>query len=45
MKQKRKAIVVLGTAAVLTMGAAFTSMAAWQQEDNTWIFTDNGGNR
>ena len=27
------------------MGAAFTSMAAWQQEDNVWVFTDNSGNR
>lgn len=45
MKQKAKLAVVLSTAAVLTMGAAFTSMAAWEQENNTWIFTDNSGNR
>lgn len=45
MKRKTKAAAVFGAAAVLTMGAAFTSMAAWQQTDNTWIFTDNSGNR
>lgn len=45
MKRKTKAAAVFGAATVLTMGAAFTSMAAWQQEDNTWVFTDNSGNR
>mgnify|MGYP000871447209 CR=1 FL=1 len=45
MKQKTKAAAVLSAAVVLTMGAAFTSMAAWQQEDNRWVFTDNRGNR
>ena len=45
MKKKTKAAVILGSAVVLSAGAAFTSMAAWQQEEGTWIFTDNSGNR
>lgn len=32
-------------AAALTMGAAFTSMAAWEQDNGIWIYTDNSGNR
>lgn len=45
MRRNTKAAAVFGAAALLTMGAAFTSMAAWQQEDNVWVFTDNSGNR
>ena len=45
MKRKTKAAMVCTTAAMLTMGAAFTSMAAWQQEDDAWVYTDNSGNR
>lgn len=40
-----KAIAVFGAAAALTIGAAFTSMAAWQQEGDTWIYTDSNGGR
>lgn len=45
MKKKTKVAVILGAAAVLSAGAAFTSMAAWQQEEGIWFFTDNSGNR
>lgn len=45
MKRKTKVAVGCAAAAILTMGAAFTSMAAWQQEDGIWIYTDNSGNR
>lgn len=45
MKRKGKAIAVFGAAAALTIGAAFTSMAAWQQEGDTWIYTDSNGGR
>lgn len=45
MKRKTKAAAILSVAAILTTGAAFTSMAAWEQEGGEWIFTDNSGNR
>ena len=45
MKRKAKVAVGCAAAAMLTMGAAFTSMAEWQQEDGIWIYTDNNGNR
>lgn len=45
MKTKTKAMAVFSAAAVLTAGAAFTSFAAWQQEGETWVYTDNSGNR
>lgn len=45
MKRKTKSAVVVVAAAALTMGAAFTSMAAWQQEGDAWIYTDNNGDR
>lgn len=45
MKRKAKAAAVFCAAAILSAGAAFTSMAAWQQEGDVWIFTDNSGNR
>ena len=45
MKRKAKVAVGCAAAAMLTMGAAFTSMTEWQQEDGIWIYTDNNGNR
>lgn len=45
MKRKTKMAAILTASALFTLGAAFTSMAAWQQEGGNWIFTDNGGNR
>ena len=45
MKRNAKVAVGCAAAAMLTMGAAFTSMAEWQQEDGIWIYTDNNGNR
>lgn len=45
MKQKTKISAILAASALLTMGAAFTSMAAWEQSGSSWIFTDNSGNR
>lgn len=45
MKQKTKISAILAVSALLTMGAAFTSMAAWEQSGSSWIFTDNSGNR
>ena len=45
MKRKIRTAAILGTAVVLSAGAAFSSMAAWVQEGDDWIFTDNSGNR
>lgn len=45
MKRKARAAVILGAAAVLSAGAAFTSMAAWVQDGEDWIYTDSSGNR
>lgn len=42
---KTKISAILAASALLTMGAAFTSMAAWEQSGSSWIFTDNSGNR
>lgn len=45
MRRRTMAAAVFGAATILTMGTAFSSLAAWQQENNRWIFTDNSGNR
>lgn len=45
MKRKTKTAVAFSAAALLTMGTAFHSMAAWEQENHTWIYTDNSGER
>lgn len=45
MERKTKSAAVMAVAAALTIGAAFTSMAAWQQEGSEWIYTDNNGSR
>ena len=36
---------MLCAAAVLSAGAAMTSLAAWEQEGGEWIFTDSRGER
>ena len=45
MKKNAKTAAVFGAAAVLSAGAAFTSLAAWQQEGDSWIYTDSRGDR
>ena len=45
MKKQTKAAAVLCAAAVLSAGAAMTSLAAWEQEGGEWIFTDSRGER
>lgn len=45
MKKRAKAAAILGAAAALSAGAAMTSMAAWEQVDGDWIFTDSRGDR
>lgn len=45
MRRKTKIGVVLSAALMLSAAAAFTSMAAWEQNGGNWIFTDNSGNR
>ncbi len=44
--KKTKIAALIGAAAILTAGAAFTSMAAttgWQQENGTWVYYDKYG--
>lgn len=46
MKKRTKIAAVCGAAALLTMGAAMTSMAAgWTQQNGTWVYLDNSDNR
>lgn len=45
MRKRTKIAAILSAAAVLTTGAVFTSLAAWEQEDGIWIYTDNRGDR
>lgn len=45
MRKEFRAAAIFGTAAILSVGGALTSQAAWEQEGNDWIYTDNSGNR
>lgn len=45
MKKKHFCLAVLSASAVLSMGAAFSSFAAWQSENSEWVYTDNNGNK
>lgn len=47
MKKQMKFVAALSAAALLTFGAAMTSMAAtgWNQEDGTWVYYDSEGYR
>lgn len=45
MKKKTGIAAVFGAAVILSAGAAFTSLAAWQMDGDNWVFTDNRGNR
>ena len=47
MRKQTKVVAVASAAALLAIGASMTSFAAtgWVEEDGTWYFYDNDGNR
>lgn len=47
MRKQTKVVAVASAAALLAIGGAMTSFAAqgWVEEDGTWYFYDNDGNR
>ncbi len=47
MRKQTKVVAVASAAALFAIGASMTSFAAtgWVEEDGTWYFYDNDGNR
>ena len=46
MRKQTKLVAVLSAAALFAIGASMTSFAAgWAQEDGSWVYLDNDGDR